>query len=188
MAKRKSARAASQAASTAAPKTNPQATPKTAPRGAPPVIPQTTHQTTHQAAHQRSQTPRSASPAAPQSRLPPLPSAMRFLPLGLLALLVLTVAVVMAVFFGSSESGVVHYPPSGQQQAACQPGQARPCAVGNCSGTSACLGDGSWGGCTWAHSCEAGSRIPCLRDGCSYAYRECNPCGSGYGECVPISR
>lgn len=120
--------------------------------------------------------------------MPQLPSVVRFIPLGLLALLVLTVAVVMAVFFGSPGPGVAHYPSSGQQQAACQPGQARSCAVGNCSGTSACLGDGIWGGCTWAHSCEAGSRIPCLRDGCSYAYRECNPCGSGYGECVPLSK
>ncbi len=115
------------------------------------------------------------------------PSIVRFLPIAILAALVVFVGAVVVVFFTSPEPGVFHYPLE-ENLAGCMPGQARGCTVGNCSGTSLCLEGGTWSGCRWEHVCAPGARIPCLKDGCSYAYRDCNACGSGYGDCtVPSS-
>ena len=65
---------------------------------------------------------------------------------------------------------------------ACVSGTTKYCAVGSCSGVSTCVG-GVWGGCRWETRCTPGSRASCLDGGCSYAVKECNECGTGYGAC-----
>ncbi|MEW6722800.1 MAG: hypothetical protein AB1324_06060 [Candidatus Micrarchaeota archaeon] len=67
----------------------------------------------------------------------------------------------------------------------CRDGETRPCSVNACAGTSVCAG-GSWSGCTWEQKCVPGAKVSCIREGCVYAFRECDDCGSGYGECVGV--
>ncbi|MDD5339922.1 MAG: hypothetical protein PHV13_01595 [Candidatus ainarchaeum sp.] len=110
------------------------------------------------------------------------PQFARLLPLAILAALVVFVGAVLTVFFSSPAPGVFQYP--AEEQAGCVQGTARACSVGNCTGTSVCLEGGTWGSCKWVRVCTPGARMACLQDGCSYAYRECNPCGSGYGSCT----
>jgi len=67
---------------------------------------------------------------------------------------------------------------------ACMDGQTRSCTTGGCSGIATCK-DGKWWGCRWNQTCRPGARAPCLNDnGCSYAVKECNDCGTGYGPCM----
>lgn len=126
------------------------------------------------------------APGKPPSAQPP--AFVRFIPLALLFLLIAIVGAVTAVFFLGPGAGVFHYSDGKPSYDFCHPGSSLPCAVGNCTGRYVCLADGTWGDCTWARACVPGSRIPCLDNGCAYAYRECDPCGSGYGECVLPAR
>ncbi|HSB47450.1 MAG TPA: hypothetical protein VLD37_05530 [Candidatus Bilamarchaeum sp.] len=64
----------------------------------------------------------------------------------------------------------------------CQSGQTQYCKSGPCSGVATCA-DGIWSGCRWDTMCTPGERLPCLKGACSYAVRECNSCGTGFGEC-----
>ncbi len=109
-------------------------------------------------------------------------SLARFLPIAILIALVIFVGAVVSVYIISPEQGASHYPLA-ENASGCVPGQTRSCSVGNCSGTSLCLVDGTWGGCNWQRVCTPSSRLPCLQAGCAYAYKVCNPCGSGYGAC-----
>jgi hypothetical protein len=113
----------------------------------------------------------------------PAPSLMRFLPLAMLLALLIFVGAVVMVYFMSPATGAFHYPVA-ENESGCAPGTARACSVGICSGMSTCLGDGTWGGCDWQRVCIPGSRAPCIQDGCAYAFKTCNPCGSGYGDCA----
>jgi hypothetical protein len=115
-------------------------------------------------------------------KAPAAPSLARFLPIAILIALVIFVGAVVSVFFMSPEPGVFHYPLA-ENATGCIAGQARNCSVGGCTGTSLCLEDGTWGSCNWQRVCTPGSTLPCLQDGCAYAYKTCNPCGSGYGDC-----
>ena len=67
----------------------------------------------------------------------------------------------------------------------CADGEVRPCASGDCEGTSTCV-KGVWGGCRWEQVCAPGLREPCIIQGCAYAVRECNECGTGWSECHPF--
>lgn len=122
-------------------------------------------------------------PPARHSGGPP-PAFTRFIPLALLLLLIAIVGAVTVVFFMGPEPGVFHYSDGKPSYDFCHPGSSLPCTVGNCTGRYLCMADGSWGGCTWARTCVPGSRTPCLDNGCAYAYRECDACGAGYGDCI----
>lgn len=64
----------------------------------------------------------------------------------------------------------------------CKEGDTRTCASGSCQGVSRCL-NGVWSGCRWDTVCTPGQRVPCLSNGCVYAVKECNSCGTAYTEC-----
>jgi hypothetical protein len=64
----------------------------------------------------------------------------------------------------------------------CEDNQTHACTSGSCNGTSTCV-DNSWSSCTWEKICVPGSRAMCIEDGCAYAVKECNECGTGYGPC-----
>jgi len=67
----------------------------------------------------------------------------------------------------------------------CEDGQALRCSEGACNGTMRCYGS-RWGGCELPRKvCSPGQKIGCSTDGCKFGYRTCNPCGSGFGECLP---
>jgi hypothetical protein len=110
------------------------------------------------------------------------PSPMRYLPLMILLALVVFVGAVVGFFLLSPPS--LHYPVS-QSPGGCVPGTMENCSIGSCGGTSFCLADGTWGGCTWQRVCTPGVRDACIQNGCAYAYKTCNQCGSGYGACAP---
>jgi len=64
----------------------------------------------------------------------------------------------------------------------CSDGQIRNCTIRGCPGSSVCV-EGEWHGCKWDTICSPGSIEPCLSYGCAYAYKVCNECGTGYGQC-----
>jgi len=67
----------------------------------------------------------------------------------------------------------------------CEDGQTQSCSEGACNGTMRCHG-GRWGSCDLPKKvCSPGQRIGCSTDGCRFGYKTCNPCGSGFGECLP---
>ncbi len=100
----------------------------------------------------------------------------------LLFILSLAAIILYAAYLGMA-------PPSsqgaGQGQSApkyCRDGQTQACSTGSCSGVSSCI-NGIWSGCKWDTLCTPGARVPCLSNGCVYAVKECNSCGTGYGDC-----
>ncbi len=100
-------------------------------------------------------------------------------PLLLLAALsiVLLYALTWLVGISKPETVVLDYGPR-----PCESGEARACAVGNCTGISVCV-EGTWGGCKWQQSCQPGGKETCLSESCPYGFRECNECGTGFGPC-----
>lgn len=96
-------------------------------------------------------------------------------------------ALVLAYGFFSTWVGDYSPPPAPGTlpgtQPACKDGLTQYCTVGNCSGLSTCAGN-AWGGCKWERVCTPGSKVPCLKNNCPYALKECNECGTGYGSCV----
>ena len=64
----------------------------------------------------------------------------------------------------------------------CQNGETRECIVDSCIGVSTC-NNAKWSMCIWDRICEPGSRIACTEYGCTKGFKECNACGTGYGEC-----
>ncbi len=100
----------------------------------------------------------------------------------LLIIAALLLVIVYALFFAPTITIGLHYPVEGGQET-CTEGQTQSCRVGACTGISTCTG-GSWGGCKWKTVCTPGTKAPCTLQGCAYAYKECNECGTGYGPCV----
>ena len=106
-------------------------------------------------------------------------------PLVLIMILALAAILVYVLFFFPGSPGAL--PPAQQPPPTlCTEGQTQYCAIDSCSGTRTCVG-GVWSGCRWQQVCTPGSRIPCLRQDCSYAVQTCNECGSGYGPCLNAS-
>lgn len=97
-------------------------------------------------------------------------------------MLLLIIAIALGLYLGGRTiyAGPEPEPAGGPQ---CTEGQIKACSLGNCSGTSLCVG-GSWGGCRWERICPPGSRLPCINNSCVYALKECNECGTGYGPCI----
>ncbi len=102
-------------------------------------------------------------------------------PLLFIFLMLLILAYAMLMHGGPAEFSPP--PPQKSQEAACTDGLTQYCRVGNCSGTSTCVG-GIWGGCKWERVCVPGSKATCLKSSCPYALKECNECGTGYGPCL----
>ncbi len=65
----------------------------------------------------------------------------------------------------------------------CREGETKDCMKGPCSGTQNCS-NGTWGICIIERICEPGEVVPCVVDSCASAYKVCNDCGTGYGECI----
>ncbi|MBU0527740.1 hypothetical protein KKE92_04625 [Candidatus Micrarchaeota archaeon] len=64
----------------------------------------------------------------------------------------------------------------------CQNGETVECTVSSCTGVSTCH-NAKWSMCIWDRICDPGSRVACAESGCSKGFKECNSCGTGYGEC-----
>jgi len=105
------------------------------------------------------------------------------LPLVFLFLLILTLAYIVYVVFVPE---AVSVPGDTHRALYCTDGERRACTAGSCSGISTCVG-GSWGGCDWQKVCEPGSRELCIKDGCAYALKECDECGTSWGPCQGVN-
>ncbi len=104
-------------------------------------------------------------------------SAKSYIPV----LLVIGLLAVLSIILFPSSSPTE--PPVSDAVPGCSEGQTRPCSAGSCTGIATCL-DGIWTGCRWEKICIPGIKAPCIYGGCAYAYKECNECGTGYGECI----
>lgn len=67
--------------------------------------------------------------------------------------------------------------------AECAGNETRQCEVNGCAGRQACQYS-AWGVCSFSKVCVPGERISCSLNGCSFGYRVCNDCGSGFGDCL----
>lgn len=60
-----------------------------------------------------------------------------------------------------------------------------PCAISGCPGNRTC-GNGFYSDCVLPRKiCVPGSQVGCSTDSCKFGYATCNPCGTGYGQCLP---
>jgi hypothetical protein len=67
----------------------------------------------------------------------------------------------------------------------CAFNQTEPCAVNGCQGVRTCS-NGAYSSCILPRRvCVPGEKIGCSFDGCEFGHAICNPCGSGFGACVP---
>lgn len=104
-------------------------------------------------------------------------------PAVLLFIIALAVIIAYAAYLGSGPAVAPQSQPApGSSSRICQEGQTQPCSTGTCPGVSRCI-NGVWSGCRWDTICTPGTRVPCLSNGCVYAVKECDSCGTGYTEC-----
>ncbi|MFH0737840.1 MAG: hypothetical protein V1827_04235 [Candidatus Micrarchaeota archaeon] len=101
------------------------------------------------------------------------------LPLAFLSILIIILSYILYLAFFPQEVDVIG---DSHRALYCTDGEKRACTIGACSGISACSG-GAWGGCSWERICEPGSRELCIQDGCAYALKECDGCGTSWGPC-----
>jgi hypothetical protein len=94
----------------------------------------------------------------------------------------LAVVIAYAAYLGWAPSPQPASRPSDSATGLCREGDTRPCSVNSCQGVSRCL-NGVWSGCRWDTVCTPGARVPCLSNGCVYAVKECDSCGTGYTDC-----
>lgn len=67
----------------------------------------------------------------------------------------------------------------------CAEGEKKACMKDGCGGTALCE-NGRFSPCVLPpQACLPGQRVGCPLDGCSFGYRTCNSCGTGYGPCRP---
>ena len=67
----------------------------------------------------------------------------------------------------------------------CNNGQAQPCEISGCIGNQTCR-NGFYSDCALPRKiCVPFSKIGCSSDSCKFGYAICNPCGTGYGVCLP---
>ncbi len=103
-------------------------------------------------------------------------------PLVLLFILSLAAIIVFAIYISWGPPAAAGSEPGQSAPRYCRDGQTQACSAGSCSGLSTCI-NGIWSGCKWGTVCTPLSRVPCLSNGCVYAVKECNSCGTGYGDC-----
>jgi hypothetical protein len=66
----------------------------------------------------------------------------------------------------------------------CTSRETKACERGECGGTIYCIG-GTWGECVQKKRiCVPGKKVGCTLDSCSFGYRICNGCGTGFSECL----
>ncbi|MCX6770327.1 MAG: hypothetical protein NT051_06690 [Candidatus Micrarchaeota archaeon] len=69
--------------------------------------------------------------------------------------------------------------------AECTEGQTKQCNLSDCKGTISCE-TGRFTECRLGRKvCIPKSRTGCNLDGCHFGLRECDSCGTGFGECLP---
>ena len=102
------------------------------------------------------------------------------LPLFFLVFIVAALAILVAYLISSIPQETEEEEPETKE---CSNGEIRDCMKGPCNGTQNCS-DGMWGSCTVERICEPGEVVPCAVDSCASAYKICNDCGTGYGECI----
>ncbi len=103
-------------------------------------------------------------------------------PLVLVFVLSLAAIIIYAIYLGTGPAQAQQERSGQSAPKYCQDGQTQACSAGSCSGVSTCI-NGVWSGCKWATACTPGARVPCLSNGCVYAVKECNSCGTGYTDC-----
>lgn len=68
----------------------------------------------------------------------------------------------------------------------CEANQTRKCTSGGCEGVQRCEGGIYPAACSLPRKiCVPGEKIGCSTDGCKFGYATCNPCGTGFGKCLP---
>ena len=102
---------------------------------------------------------------------------------GVLVFVIALIAIIAyAAYLGSGPQQQPQSQPAAPQGGICSEGQTQACSLGSCSGQMRCI-NGVWSGCRWDTICTPGSRVPCLSNGCVYAVKECDSCGTGYTAC-----
>ena len=67
----------------------------------------------------------------------------------------------------------------------CDGNQTEQCTANGCEGFRICS-NGVFSICIIPRKvCVPGEKIGCSVDGCAFGHATCNPCGSGFGECLP---
>jgi hypothetical protein len=101
----------------------------------------------------------------------------------MLFIVALFALIAYAAYLGSGPGAAPESQPSSPSSGGlCTEGQTQACSIGSCSGVSRCI-NGVWSGCRWDTVCTPGTKVPCLSNGCVYAVKECNQCGTGYTDC-----
>jgi len=108
---------------------------------------------------------------------------VKSIPLLFLVFMLLAIAALVYVLvYGAAERS--EEMPEAEKQ--CDEGKSGPCMKGPCEGTRSCT-NGTWGACIVQKTCEPGEVVPCAKNGCASAYKVCNGCGTGYGECIGLN-
>ncbi|MFH1785812.1 MAG: hypothetical protein ABH842_05270 [Candidatus Micrarchaeota archaeon] len=102
--------------------------------------------------------------------------------IGLFLLLFLILAYVVFQNFSLSKTKSNSIPED--QYLVCTENSTQYCSVGSCSGLSTCH-NGIWSSCQWEKVCTPGFKTMCIENGCAYAIKECNECGTSFGQCLP---
>ncbi|MCX8175373.1 MAG: hypothetical protein N3E51_04160 [Candidatus Micrarchaeota archaeon] len=67
----------------------------------------------------------------------------------------------------------------------CEGNGTEACFSDGCEGIRRCF-EGIYTECVLPRKvCVPKEKIGCVLDGCRFGYAECNPCGSGFGKCLP---
>jgi len=98
-----------------------------------------------------------------------------------LILFVFAVVIIVLVIYNSIQPPVEE--DIAPETVECAEGSVRDCERGPCNGTQSCT-NGTWEKCSVEIICTPGARTPCVMDHCASAYKICNECGTGYGECI----
>jgi hypothetical protein len=67
----------------------------------------------------------------------------------------------------------------------CSGNATEGCSRGGCAGSRQCT-NGVFSDCELRRKiCVPGERMGCSTDACAFGYATCNPCGTGFGGCLP---
>ena len=97
----------------------------------------------------------------------------------LLVFAAFVVGVIIAVYIPPPELEEAEEP----ELPECSEGKTKECMRGPCEGIQTCI-NGTWSKCAVEVICTPGTKTPCVSNHCSSAYKICNDCGTGYGECI----
>ena len=127
---------------------------------------------------------------APKGRLP----SIMIILIAILLLAALGGVFIMYQSAKFPDTSSLNFMPANQQQAPAAPPQPaiecsssgrQNCTLEGCPGMKTCYG-GRYGNCIVPRKiCVPGAKIGCSTDACKFGYATCNPCGTGYGACLP---